>query len=1004
MTSIADRYLKECSAKRCEPYCGFIKSIHEGVVDCDLDFVPADDIRRMAYVLTLAGSTTPSSSATAPLVGNTSNKKESNTPQAASSLTDAQYPLRIIRFARGIHRDRQHPPVRSSTTESYRKLLQTYGEGSVRATSHTSRNISPSPPSLNDGKASSSKVASPSSPPGTLLNKTSSGSSSGGLGSLEIPHFRKGISGKLTSGISNCIKLFASALLELHLVNVDLDAMCVRKLAEALVGAASASSTMVSLRVLNLSNNPKIEDQGVMALASAIPHLQCLTKLELRNCSITNAAAKSLVAIISSNASKAQSSAWKGTLRSGATSEPASSPQSQQRSALTHLDLSGNYLGGGSSQGSSGNYATTGVASGSFMSSFVSSPTFSSPSNASFVGYNKNGNKGDAIIASPHSDLGYTNNYNSGISDFARDFLDVLKSDDSVTTLILRNNIFTLKEIIAFAEHFCSTAASGALTTLDLNDCSGMEHITDLSPYVGTVDLNNPFTNGGMVSRGGLLLRIGDSSSATPLSGTRQKKAGNNKELLSPRLGQLKRPSSSSHHKLPTPLSVAAMRSGGEDDDGAETYTSEGQLGSGMDAGLLAHKRSQNYPTTFYPPPQPNYFNSQTQPFLGVAPSLYGWPAPMPPSPAFTMPPPPPPPPPPVHTSQQNPSTKAAEKDLAQWSQAAYQQLILLYQQQYQHQLLGGGPSPFFGYQYPYPSQLQGQPLSQQAAANGASGVSFMVSPPTPANKQLGVTPPTTDHFSYPAGNQANTVDNGPVNLQELLLGASEENNTSGALEENKADESKDLNRSGLTDNVNDTNALPISAANKLNNNFEKLLREFMAKMEMDDEHKTMEMEQLRHEIQAQQDVIESLQETVKKNETKLETTQKENSQKIYQLSKTQANQQILGQQRPPPQFIVKETPRSDQELLMSHLSTEFALLIGQGIRKIEKQIDPNATTTSSGTTAGGGGATTGTLSNRLPLSGTGTLSLANANANASAAKKTSFEDEVANRLAQLGW
>eukprot|EP00759_Apiculatamorpha_spiralis_P003881 PhF_6_TR1190/c0_g1_i1/m.2336 len=166
----------------------------------------------MAYALTLAGSA-PSS---APANG----KSVSDTATVTSSISDLQHPIRILSFARGLHRDRQHPPVRSSTTEPYRKLLQTYGE----RTTHIGHSSPTEGSDASKTKSGSAQVSAPTATSGIS-----------GLGSFTIPHFRKGVALKLVTGIANTIKQYSAALLELHLVNVDLDASCAKKLSDTLI-------------------------------------------------------------------------------------------------------------------------------------------------------------------------------------------------------------------------------------------------------------------------------------------------------------------------------------------------------------------------------------------------------------------------------------------------------------------------------------------------------------------------------------------------------------------------------------------------------------------------------------------------------------------------------------------------------------------------------------------------------------------------------------------------
>ena len=1204
--SVADRYLRECAAKHAEPYYGFVKTAHEGVIDCDLDFVPPEDVRRMAHALTVgpletapnaagkggnSSKTVGASAARAGAARGDGNAKvvatssvsrnaspsptiptamagggpASPTTVASGGLASAAVPLRILRFARGLHRDRQHPPVRSSTLEPYRKLLQTYGE-----------------------RTSAPTTAVTSSEGGGGGGGTTTSTISIGAYSLPSVYAKSGAPAKLAAGVAAAARHFAASLLELHLVNVDLDATGARRIADAFAAAGTAAanpSFAPNLRVLNVSGNPRLGDAGASALCCvAVPALECLSRLEMRGCSLTNSGAlRAIGAVFSSNRDKSQGRVWKGTLRGGGDGASPASPLSSsspagalapKKTAVRYIDLSGNYLGGvggggGGAKGSptslsspSGGGAAAAVGS---LSSFGASATFSSFSSPP---------------VSPTSPSG-------AIGEFARSLLAMLRGDDSVTTMLLRDNLFTLPEVVAFANFFAGEAVAGseALTELDFSGCSGLEHCDDLSQLVGSCDLTDcPSRNGGIVARRGLLLKTPRRPSS-PTSGRQHQHrphsaAGTNRRgaaqqnhhrhdiptAVAPQHHHhhhhgyhphaaitARRPRSASAVVVSAPTSAstsmgryyASSNSGsrgppqsqagrpteafGGDDDGFGPSSSAAALAAGgassvaseryltapsspscavaspLMAGAVHHNNSFGYAGGGYGfGSGAPYVTSAATSMGGGGGAAHAHPPPLQ-QPGFFfgaagggvgLPPPPPPPPPQsasraqlaewCHAANEHYAATLAASAAAQQAQQQQMQMQqLLLQQQHLLTIVGasvgaggvGGAAAGLGIGAAAtaaanrPSSMAGGPSSAHRHSSTLNGT-VVVSPCTPAtgrrrrprcapvhldgdlvgadgdgsvsdfdendaeeeddhdlaasNIFFGGTinssgtmgglssargaAATARGGPVESGGNSALVDNkvGPIGLQELLLERMEadgddaekkEEGAEGKDNERPADEESDKENSGHEKGK-------VSTAGAV---VEQMLRGLLAKMEVDSEHAAMAMEQLRQRIDEQSATVEDLQAAVAKSEKKLEAANRDNQNKILSLTKAQVNQQSALEARPAPQVVLKEVPRTDAEVLLSHLGTEFAMLIGQGIRKIEGQIASPTSSANGGAAAKGGAATSTSAallanSSRMPLSSP--LGLGGAGAAAAAAQKktNTFEEDVANRLSQLGW
>ena len=113
MSSIVDKYLKECSTRRIEPYFAFIHRIHEGVVECHLDFLSVDHLRLVCYCLGATEEGVKENPSSPPILPHRS--------------------LVMLRLAKGVQKGGHlHAPVSSQNKKSYKALVVQYGEPPVK--------------------------------------------------------------------------------------------------------------------------------------------------------------------------------------------------------------------------------------------------------------------------------------------------------------------------------------------------------------------------------------------------------------------------------------------------------------------------------------------------------------------------------------------------------------------------------------------------------------------------------------------------------------------------------------------------------------------------------------------------------------------------------------------------------------------------------------------------------------------------------------------------------
>jgi hypothetical protein len=204
------------------------------------------------------------------------------------------------------------------------------------------------------------------------------------------------------------------------------------------------------------------------------------------------------------------------------------------------------------------------------------------------------------------------------------------------------------------------------------------------------------------------------------------------------------------------------------------------------------------------------------------------------------------------------------------------------------------------------------------------------------------------------------------------------------------------------------------------------MLQQVLARMELGEEERMIALERMRGDIASHNEHLEELTDLLSRHTDRIDELEKENKKVVAAMggeaSLASAATMAAKQSRA---VVLKELPRNDQEVLMSNLSMEMALLLSKGLTKMGDLVSKQGTdrdgasaTTKTTTTTSPGTApslrsaiTAVTAANRLGggLLGSGklgssSLSTAGKQQQTPTSTPATFEAEVNNRLTQLGW
>ena len=273
-----------------------------------------------------------------------------------------------------------------------------------------------------------------------------------------------------------------------------------------------------------------------------------------------------------------------------------------------------------------------------------------------------------------------------------------------------------------------------------------------------------------------------------------------------------------------------------------------------------------------------------------------------------------------------------------------------------------------------------------------------------------------------------------PMSLEEMLLeGAGDsggDEGSGGALTarpngDNNTDEHP-LSDTERTLMVRPSSALGWTVTSQdADDKLDRMLQSVLARVELGEEERMVAMERIRSDVASHNDHLEELTDLLSRHTDRIAELEKENKKVATALggnTNLLAATAVASQQNRA--VVLKELPRNDQEVLMSNLSMEMALLLSKGLTKMgdlvtKQQTDRSASTTSAspgvgaaGRLGGGGGAlssfkaaaTAVTAANRLGGGSSNNNKLGGSAPPTATPAAKPFEAEVKDRLSQLGW
>jgi hypothetical protein len=338
MADIVKVFLTECARRRVEPYYGVVESVHEGVLHCDLDFMPLASLRILLHALNATDSTRIIASS-------------SSSPAMDASLT-----LRTLSLQRGVNRNQLHPPVGSNQLMSYSKLATRWMPHNADVLLTTSM--------------SSASTAAPSLHAGQQLRSMAAVT-------------------RLLSGYAACVRTHSMSLTTLRIRGVKLSGVTTIRAVSSSMGSTPNSGAKSDSKGLQpspkastgggggaISQTTSPPPVGLSRLASALPYalrlsvidftdtalgnrdaiilitaiakLPNLREVYLAGCLLTDACADAVVLLVQCSVQKESSATFSQTLRSGLGGGEAAAPPTTKKqtstAGLTVLSLSRNAL------------------------------------------------------------------------------------------------------------------------------------------------------------------------------------------------------------------------------------------------------------------------------------------------------------------------------------------------------------------------------------------------------------------------------------------------------------------------------------------------------------------------------------------------------------------------------------------------------------------------------------------------------------------------------------